>query len=104
MPLLYGVTLRKLRLEASAILAALWRPVVGAALMALVVAWTEERLWMGQGTDFAALELLLAIGVGVATYALSVLFMWNLARRPGGAERFILDKMVALTRRIRRPA
>ena len=104
LPVLYGVTLRKLELKASVVIGALWRPVVGAAIMVVVVGWIEVSLAMGWGANPAAAELLLAVGVGVVSYASFVLLMWNVAGRPVGAERLILDKMTTLTRRIGRTA
>ena len=39
-------------------------------------------------------------GVGAISYAVFVLLLWSMVGRPGGAERFILDKITALRRRI----
>jgi len=74
------------------IVARLWRPVVAAGLMGLVVGSVPES---GSGV---LVELLLKVFVGVVTYSGGLLLIWRLAGCPDGAERFFLSH---LRRRLR---
>ncbi len=86
--LILAVTLRYLRVGLGALLAATWRSMAAAAMMAAGMAaaglgWTGGRL----GDAGAALELAVAIPFGAALYGAAVLVGWLLAGRPAGPER-----------------
>jgi O-antigen/teichoic acid export membrane protein len=77
---------------ARGMLACTWRPLVCAALMAIAVSACARLT-----TEFQAIpRLLLSILVGSGTYALAILLTWRVAGSPGGAEAYLLEKIVAM--------
>jgi lipopolysaccharide exporter len=71
------------------------RPIAACVVMALVI-WA-----IGSTRQFHPLaSLLLKVVVGAATYALTVLILWQFAGRPHGAEAYLLEKGKALRARI----
>lgn len=99
-PVYYGTLLRRLELRLGLFLGVIWRPFLGTGLMYLVVDWFQREVAFGTGTGGAGLELLLAITLGVISYVVAILMMWQTAGRPEGAESFVLGKMLGMARRL----
>ena len=91
------LTIRHIDLRLSALIQATWRCLLATAAMAAVL------LHMGLGRHEAganpaalARQLVIAIGVGAAAYAIALLAAWLASGRPSGAE----TDLVALIRRM----
>lgn len=73
----------------STIVEAVWRPLASSAVMAVCVWVVEAAL-----PDTAEWFLLLAkVATGVGTYAIALMALWWIARRPTGAETYLMAKM-----------
>ncbi len=74
-------------LSYSALAEALWRPLIGVALMAAVLPWfaDAERL--------PALQLALSVGIGGLIYSGWTVLSWWLAGRPDGIERMVAERL-----------
>ena len=84
--LLVVASMRYLRAPVAPLVACVWRPAVAAAVMAALL-WS---LGLGWGPDpaqagAAARDLLLAIPIGVACYAVVLGALWVLSGRPAGS-------------------
>jgi lipopolysaccharide exporter len=70
------------------------RPLLGALAMAGVIHLVEP--W---APSAASLHLILLIGAGALSYAITVLAAWMVAGRPEGAEAYLLEKLVGVMKR-----
>jgi O-antigen/teichoic acid export membrane protein len=77
-----------------------WRPALAATLMHLAV--TALLIGMPVRAFFLDCMLLLAVvvGAGVACYVGVVVGLWIVAGRPAGPERYIIDRLSAMRRRL----
>jgi O-antigen/teichoic acid export membrane protein len=91
------VTLREMpNLRLRDLLECCWRPLAATAAMAAVV------MVVPLPDDLPALASLMAkVVIGAAVYVSAVFVLWNLARRPDGAERYVLQKLQNFRRRPR---
>jgi O-antigen/teichoic acid export membrane protein len=101
LPINFTVVLRSVQGSWRQIARILWRPIVGAAVMSIVV-----RGWLAanEGADHVLEQLgLLVVTIifGAVVYLATVLLMWWLSGRPEGAERFALERAGAALRGIR---
>jgi lipopolysaccharide exporter len=87
----YAMALRELHLRLAQLAAVLWRPTLGALVMAASVA-SVGSLRYGVESTFgdSVFRLASQVLVGVLTYVGTVLAAWWLCRRPAGAESQVL--------------
>ncbi|MYN10091.1 lipopolysaccharide biosynthesis protein ['Massilia aquatica' Lu et al. 2020] len=88
LPYTIVVTKRLLGFSWSAWLTRLWRPAASVALMYAGVQLLDSTLHAAA----PLLRLMIDAGAGALLYVLLLLAMWQLAGRPDGAERYLLDK------------
>lgn len=74
-------------LSYTALAQALWRPVAGVALMAVVLPWFADA------DRVAALQLALLVGIGGVLYTGWITLSWWLAGRPDGIERMVFERL-----------
>lgn len=86
-----------LRVQTKDLLRTHWRPTIATIVMAVVLYWVQ--LAYSFGTDFfgQVQALVLLVAIGGVTYGGTVLGLWVLAKRPNGAERFLLDRIAQRT-------
>ena len=105
-PASLGIALRMLHIRLVDFLAQVWRPIVSATAMYLIVLFLVNQRLTGQ-TSLASntITLLLAIITGVVSYIAGVAFLWLVSRKPHGAEQQVMSKLPALLARtgLRRP-
>jgi O-antigen/teichoic acid export membrane protein len=90
----YTLLARYLRVAPSNFLAALWRPVLAATLMAAGVLALRTVLPPSEGWDDALLGLAVCVPLGAAVYVGAVFLFWRWARRPDGPEQAILATLL----------
>jgi hypothetical protein len=99
-PISFLVVLRYLKLPARAFVAAVWRVIVAAGLMALVVRalldWTIAEDWP------SPLSLATAIAAGIFAYVAALLALWRVVGKPAGVERTVLGFIAARAAALRR--
>lgn len=93
---------RALSLPISSYLAGLWRPAIASMIMALAVLLARHELLAGPPAVGSLGQLLIAVPVGVLTYAGALLVLWVLAGRPAGAESLLLERAVLAASSLRR--
>jgi lipopolysaccharide exporter len=91
-PINYIWLMRALKLSFLHLAAALWRPMVAAALMVAVGTWVQHQWLIPMRVGQSLAGLLILMAVGALVYIASVLALWKLARCPHGAE----SRLVAL--------
>jgi PST family polysaccharide transporter len=101
LPINFTVVLRSVQGSWRQIVRVMWRPIVGAGVMSVVV-----RSWLAANDDaehvLHQLGLLVAtVVLGAVVYFATVLLLWWLAGRPDGAERFALERASTALRGIR---
>jgi O-antigen/teichoic acid export membrane protein len=96
-PVNFGLVLRMLRMPASRVIGVLWRPTLAALSMWLLLHFAFTKAPAGS-TAAAAGQLAAAVAAGAGTYGLMLLALWAASGRPAGAERWLLDQLVALVR------
>jgi O-antigen/teichoic acid export membrane protein len=101
-PVNFTLAARLLHLRFGDVVAILWRPVVASALMAVAVLAAFPRSAERIGTWANVQALAAAIALGALVYALVVYLAWRVAGRPDGAERWLLDRCLALWQRLRK--
>lgn len=69
----------------------IWRSLVSVAVMVTGVALLKSSISPAEATSVQIGQLALLVGTGAALYAASHVSLWLLARRPDGAERFLLE-------------
>lgn len=99
--ILFGTTIRRLRISPMEIVRRLWRSLVGCVVMAVVLVhlglgWSN---WSGSPASLGE-RLAVAVVLGAAIYGASVLLLWLWSGRPDGPERDFIRQL----RRIRRQA
>lgn len=95
------VILRCLQLSPAALLAAIWRTLTAAAIMAAAVTFLVGRWGATEWGGSEILELLALSLVGAIIYIATILCLWRLAGRPDGPERDALAFMLPTFRRWR---
>lgn len=75
------------------LLHALWRPTVASALMWFVVARASIPVAERVGATAWVPQLGILVAIGVVVYGASAVLLWLLARRPAGAETYVLEMM-----------
>ena len=99
---------RALRLSIRSYVAGLWRPVIAATVMALVVMMVRHELTDGHRVVGSLFQLAVAVPIGIVIYTTTLIFLWIVAGRPRGAESLVLDRAVQaasdLRRKLRQPS
>ena len=89
-PIHYGLMLRLLNLRVPAFISVVWRPIVAATLMYMLVRLFVEALPRTSVGIVTQLGMLLgAVFLGVAAYVAASAVLWIMAGRPAGAERHV---------------
>jgi lipopolysaccharide exporter len=103
LPVNFVFIVRFLGLRTLDLVAHLWRPLLGAALMYVGVRIVGPEAPTGVLPAIeAASSLAQCIALGVAFYAVIIMVLWIIAGRPGGsAESFMLDRATGLWRALR---
>lgn len=93
MPINLAFLMRELNISLGLLLAGVWRPILGAAVMYGVV--SQISYLFGSITDShqAALQLSVLVLSGCLTFVALVLASWHLAGRPEGAEQWVLSNV-----------
>lgn len=73
-----------------------YRPIIGASAMAVAIGSAPFS-----STIAPLVALQLKIGIGLVVFPATVLFVWWFAGKPEGAERYLLEKAVYITRNFR---
>jgi len=96
-PLQYHYVMKFTGVKRRQVLAIQWRPFVAAGVMVAGVWGFVQLVGLQSGTVEAIALLLSCVAVGVITYALALLALWQLVGRPRGAEQtmvtFLLEQL-----------
>ena len=84
---------RALALRRSVYLAGLWRPLIASAAMAMALTVLLGELNAGALATTPLWQLVIAVPVGVVTYASALTILWLLWGRPRGAESLLLGRI-----------
>jgi O-antigen/teichoic acid export membrane protein len=99
LPLNFIYIARHLQLRSREFLAAVWRPLVSAALMYASGRLFGPQLPAGASSSVdAIIPLVSCVGLGAATYTMVMLLLWLAAGRPAGAETWMLRRLRAVAR------
>ena len=101
-PVNFVLAARLLQMRLRSFLAVLWRPAIASALMAATILATFPRSAERIGSWANVQALATAITFGALVYALLIYIAWRATGRPDGAERWLLDRCLALWRRVRK--
>lgn len=101
LPINFTLVLRSVQGSWKQVAAIVWRPLAAATIMAVSV-----RSWLGVTdgevpTWVQLRTLIAAILLGTIIYAALLLLLWWLSGRPGGAERFVAERLRGVLRSIR---
>lgn len=94
-PIMFFMLMRLIDMPLSGLVAALWRPLGAAALMAAVVLSAQPHM-----PDVSLVRLPLTAGLGALTYVATLGLLWLASGRPAGAERLVVTTVT----RFRRPS
>jgi PST family polysaccharide transporter len=83
---------RVLRVPLRSYLAGLWRSVIAATVMAVVVIMVRHELTDGHRVVGSLFQLAVAVPLGMVIYATTLLFLWIMAGRPRSAESLVLER------------
>jgi len=100
-PISYGIILKRLDLRVTHLLARIWRPASGIAVMTICVRLVSEELPVPSDTMAMITHLVLIAAIGAISYGSTVFLLWNASQRPTGAERFLLDRLADQLQRFR---
>ncbi len=92
-PLNYVVLMKFIPVGLSRLFAAMWRPVLSALTMFLVVQYYIENLSPRVFDGNIYTNLLISVLLGASSYIMLVLLLWTASGKPGGAEQQILEKL-----------
>ena len=103
LPVNFAYIIRFMSLRATDLLGAVWRPLLSATILYLVVRFFDYNSSDTVGSSLQALApLSIAVALGVFVYVLSSVLLWVAAGRPAGAESWILEQAQRLIGRFRR--
>ena len=96
----YSLSTWRLAIAPQRFIAVVWRPLVAAITMAVVVQFLQSRLGEAATTTVQLTHIVLCAIVGCAAYAGCVLLLWRLVGLPQGAERRLIALLGASSRRL----
>jgi O-antigen/teichoic acid export membrane protein len=77
-----------------------WRPLLSTAIMSLVLmSWLSLFSPVTGSEGSPLLTLLSSVSLGAVTYALCIVTLWMLARKPSGPEAYLFERAVAFSQR-----
>lgn len=98
LPIALIIISRVLSIRPTEYLAVLWRPLAATGFMYFAVrSVMEQPAWIA-GLSGKIVHLLLAVLVGVVSYAVLLLALWYLAARPRGVEHTLMERLVPIAR------
>ena len=96
----FTMVLNELAMSATDLMKVLWRPLVSALVMALVLMVLVQAFGRTEATVGAStLRLLAMIGIGALTYGATVITCWTLTGKPGGTEQELWNIVAFRARR-----
>lgn len=98
MPITYFVVFRVVGARVTQFISIVWRPLLAAALMYLLVLRINVWFPVGDNTADLALKLGFSVVFGAIAYCAAVGVFWLLAGRPDGAERFVISRLLPKVR------
>jgi hypothetical protein len=100
-PLTFAFLFPRLGLLTRPFLAVVWRPVVAAGVMYLVVrGFVDVRTANDPSTAARALLLIVAVLLGIFVYTATAALLWIASGRPDGAERAVTQRAVQIATRL----
>jgi O-antigen/teichoic acid export membrane protein len=90
-PVNYWLVAATLQIKPRDLVAIFWRPVVASGTMAVFLMWARESVTSAGFGNFVG--LVVSVGSGAVVYFALVHGMWLLAKRPFGAEEYLLRKI-----------
>ncbi len=100
-PVYLSMMQRKLSISPMIFFRAIARPVAASALMTLVLDWVLPVYDRSMSGMFVSGWLFVGVGVGAIVYALALVALWVLSKRPNGPERMVLDRASKLNGSLR---
>jgi O-antigen/teichoic acid export membrane protein len=91
LPIRFAILQAHIDLRTSAILDRVWRPLVGTAIMTIVVLGLRSILPTPESLHGVALQFLLVVVTGGVVYVGSAIGLWRMSGSPVGAESFVLE-------------
>ena len=88
-----AIAKRILALRVAELLECFWRPALAATVMGVIESGLLRALGPAAGMIELTFRLLLLVAVGAVAYVASTLSLWQLAGKPRGAERLLLDRL-----------
>jgi lipopolysaccharide exporter len=98
-PVMFYSVMRIIPISTVQIIERLWRPAIAALCMAAAV-----KLSGSEAITLVPLRLLFNVGLGAATFTVSLFSLWLLSGRPHGAERILAGQAMRLLGRLSGPA
>jgi hypothetical protein len=93
---------RALRLSVRSYLAGLWRPIIAATAMVLVVTIVRHELAGGHRVVGSLFQLAVTVPIGIVIYTTTLILLWIVAGRPRSAESLLLERAVQAVSGLRR--
>ena len=76
-----------------------WRPLLSTAIMvSVLLVWLSVAPLFPDIIDTPLPMLLSSVLLGTATYSVSIVALWVLARKPAGPEAYLFERVLALVR------
>jgi len=96
LPINYSILFIHLQLVSTDFIAKIWRPVFASIFMYLVVNYyTQSTQYLITHIGYAV-QMMLAILLGIITYIVILLGLWILSHKPDGAEKIVLHKFIPI--------
>jgi O-antigen/teichoic acid export membrane protein len=93
LPIAFAATLHLLRLPASRLFGAVWRPLIAAGAMFFVVERYSLANAAISSVSGLALEMTIAVLLGVVVYVAFLAMFWALSHKPDSAEAIVVNKL-----------
>ena len=87
-PVTLLIVMRLVEMRPASLLEIVWRPALGVLAM-----YHAVRFFVASAGEPGPTDLLIAIGIGAATYVVTIGGLWYLSGRPAGAERSVLNQV-----------
>ena len=90
-PINYVFIFRALNMRTSHIVREIWRPIVATAVMTVAIQWYVVEIVAATNIGMQIAHLMVSIVIGLITYPVASLALWQFSGRPSGAEQHVLD-------------